>query len=76
MYVCDSVVDDLNDHFFNWRDVHISNWKKVLRIIFLHGFIDIDCRGYSANESARRLLILHEKDLKEDEIDFLKSLLV
>jgi len=65
----------LRDDLFNWKDPHISNWRKLLRIKILHGFTDIDPRGVSAMEFAITLLKKHGKELKEDEKEFVESLL-
>jgi len=46
-----------------------------LRIKILHGFTDIDPRGVSAMEFAITLLKKHGKELKEDEKEFVESLL-
>jgi hypothetical protein len=60
---------------FDWRNPKISNWKKLLRIKFNHGFNDIDCRGLSAQEIAIDIIRKHEKELAEDELEFVKGLL-
>jgi hypothetical protein len=61
---------------FNWRNPKITNWKKILRIKFNHSFKDIDCRGLSAQEVASDILRLHKKDLSEEELEFIKSVLI
>jgi hypothetical protein len=61
---------------FDWRNPKITNWKKLLRIKFNHGFTDIDCRGLSAQEVASDILLKHEKELAIDELEFVKSVLM
>jgi len=61
---------------FDWQDVSITKWKKVLRIVLRHGWKDVKLRGYTAQESASMILSLHDKELDEMEREFLKGLLV
>jgi hypothetical protein len=60
---------------FDWKNPKISNWKKVLRIVFLHGFTDINPRGITAQETAMQILAKYEKDLTQEELEFVKGLL-
>lgn len=60
---------------FDWKNPKINNWKKCLRIVFLHGWVDVNPRGFTAQETAIMILAKHEKDLKEDELEFVKGLL-
>ena len=65
----------LTDYMFDWRNPKITNWRKLLRIRLIHNFADIDCRGLSAQEIAVDLMRKHEKELAEDELEFIKGLL-
>jgi hypothetical protein len=69
------VVMGLSEYIFDWKNPKISTWKKCLRITFLHNFNDIECRGSTAQQIAMMLLARHEKELKEDELEFIKGLL-
>jgi hypothetical protein len=60
---------------FDWKNPKINNWKKVLRLVFLHGFTDVQPRGITAQETAMQLLALHEKELTPEELEFVKGLL-
>jgi hypothetical protein len=60
---------------FDWKNPKINNWKKVLRIVFLHGFEDVNPRGVTAQEAAMTILVRHEKDITPEELEFLKGLL-
>jgi hypothetical protein len=60
---------------FDWKNPKISSWKKVLRIVFLHNFTDINPRGITAQETAIQILAKYEKDLSPDELEFIKGLL-
>jgi len=65
----------LSEYMFDWKNPKISNWKKVLRIVFLHGFTDINPRGITAQETAMQILAKYEKDLTQEELEFVKGLL-
>jgi len=66
----------MKDNFFDWKAKGVTSWKKLLRIVFTHGWQkDINCRGISAMEIALKIMRLHKDELKEDERDFVKSLL-
>ena len=65
----------VSEYVFDWKNPDISNWKKILRLKFIHNFEDIKCRGVSPQEVAIDILKKHEKDLKEDELEFVRGLL-
>lgn len=65
----------VSEYLFDWKNPNISNWKKILRLKLIHGFEDIECRGISPQEVAIEILKKHEKDLKDDELEFVKGLL-
>lgn len=65
----------LSEYMFDWRNPKMTNWKKVLRLKFNHGFSDIDCRGLSAQEIAMDIIRNHEKELTPEELEFVKGLL-
>jgi hypothetical protein len=60
---------------WDWKDDKISDWRKLLRICFNHGFKDIDCRGIGVDEIAKKLKGLHWNDLKPDELEFIEGIL-
>jgi hypothetical protein len=60
------------DGFFDWRDTKISKWRRVLRLILAHSWKD-NIRGYTAEESARLVLIKHNKRLTKEEKKFLEE---
>lgn len=69
------MTDGLKEYLFDWRNPKISNWRKLLRIKFIHNFVDIDCRGLSAQEVAIDLMARHKAELKPDELEFVEGLL-
>ncbi len=66
----------MKDFIYNWKAPKITSWRRLLRIVFLHGWQDhINCRGYTAIELATIIKEKHEKDLKPEELAFVNEVL-
>jgi hypothetical protein len=60
---------------FDWKDNTIKPWRKLLRIVYTHGWTDIECRGWTSTEIALKLIQRHKNDLTPDELEYVQSVL-